>query len=361
MFTQITGAKVASYWSLEVMRVTLKKITTQAQFVSRDYMVYVRDFALSKGISAKTLVENSNADLQLLLNPPLRVSEQTFHRMGYNLFSALPNPYEGVLEFGKGMVLSLHGSLGVAIQGASNIDEVASLARQYYQTRANSRELKLVNDVDYMCLRLSEERTKFDFFFSLAALVSFEFVLEKLLSQYTLNGQCIIHQRAKEPDDFPWEKVTGYQIKFDQEYNQLMVPKYWRTLSINSIDPELATLAKSQCDATLAEMLSKDLVNEIRQKLHSLPNKNTSLKEMARLLFVSPSTLQRRLREFDTTYKDIKLEVRLTTAKKMLFDGVSNLEQISEKLGFSDASSFTKSFKTFSGHTPAAYRKEHAL
>mgnify|MGYP000010201126 CR=1 FL=1 len=336
---------------------TLKKITKQAQFVSRDYMVYVRDFALSKGISAKTLVEDSNADLQLLLNPPQRVSEQTFHRMGYNLFNALPNPYEGVLEFGKGMGLSLHGSLGVAIQGAPNVDEVAKLARQYYQTRANSRELKLIDEVDHMCLRMSEERTKYDYFFSLAALVSFEFVLEKLLSQYNLNGQCVIHQRAKEPDNFPWEKVQGYQIKFAQDHNQLIVPKHWLNLSIDSIDPELATLAKSQCDATLAEVSSKDLVIEIRQKLYSLPNKNTSLKEMAQLLFVSPSTLQRRLREFDTTYKDIKLQVRLTTAKKLLFDGECSLEQISEQLGFSDASSFTKSFKTFSGHTPAAYRK----
>jgi len=355
----MTGAKVASYWSLEVMRVTLKKITRQAQFVSRDYMVYLRDFALSKGISAKTLVEDSNADLQQLLNPPLRVSEQTFHCMGYNLFNALPNPYEGVLEFGKGMVLSLHGSLGVAIQGASNIGEVAKLATQYYKTRANYRELQLVDEADHMCLRLSEEQANYDDFFSLAALVSFEFVLAKLLTQYNLNGQCMIYHRAKEPDNFPWEKVKGYQIKFEQEFNQLMVPSHWLKLTIDSIDPELATLAKSQCDATLAEISSKDLVNDIRQKLHALPNKNTSLKDMAQLLFVSPSTLQRRLREFDTTYKDIKLQVRLTTAKKLLFDDAFSLEQISEKLGFSDASSFTKSFKTFSGYTPAAYRKTH--
>ncbi len=339
----------------------LKKITKQAQFVSRDYLIYVRDFALSKGIAVETLVEKSDADLQLLLNPPQRVSEQTFHRMGYNLFNALPHPYEALIEFGKGMGLSLHGSLGVAIQGASDINEVANLARRYYQTRTNSRTLQLVEEGDYLCLRMSEDKTKYDYYLTLAALVSFEYVLTKLLTNYNLPEQCIIHQKFPEPENFPWQKVSGYELKFAQKINQLMVPKNWLSLTINPINQELAKLAKNQCDQTLQEISSQDLVNDIRQKLKNLPSKNTSLKEMADLLYVSPSTLQRRLREFDTTFKDIKLEERLISAKKLLFNGEHSLEEISERLGFSDASSFTKSFKTFSGHTPAAYRKLNVL
>jgi len=359
LFTWWTGAKVASYWSLEVSLMPLKKITKQAQFVSRDYMIYVRDFALSKGIAVETLVENSDADLQLLLNPPQRVSEQTFHRMGFNLFNALPQPYEAVIEFGKGMVLSLHGSLGVAIQGAADVNEVASLAQQYYQTRSNSHSMQLISEGEFLCIRLSEDNTKFDYYLTLAALVSFEYVLARLLAHYNLPEKCVIHQTFSEPEEFPWHEIAGYELKFDKGFNQLMVPKVWLNLAINPINQELANLAKSQCDQTLQEISSQDLVNDIRQKLKNLPSKNTSLKEMAELLFVSPSTLQRRLREFDTTYKDIKLEERLITAKQLLFNGENSLEQISEQLGFSDASSFTKSFKTFSGHTPAAYRKMH--
>ena len=338
----------------------LKKITKQAQFVSRDYMIYVRDFALSKGIAAETLVENSDADLQLLLNPPQRVSEQTFHRMGYNLFNALADPYEAVIEFGKGMVLSLHGALGVAIQGATDVNEVASLAQQYYQTRSNSRSLMLISEGDFLCVRMPEDNSKYDYYLTLATLISFEYVITRLLTHYQLPEQCVIHQTFSEPQKFPWHKVVGYEIKFDEEFNQLMVPKSWLNLAINPINQELANLAKSQCAQALQEISSQDLVNEIRHKLNNLPSKNTSLKEMADLLHVSPSTLQRRLREFDTTFKDIKLEERLISAKQLLFNGEFSLEQISEQLGFSDASSFTKSFKTFSGHTPAAYRKKYS-
>jgi len=360
LFTCKTGAKVASYWSLEVSLMPLKKITKQAQLVSRDYIINMRDFALSKGVAAKTLLENSDADLELLLTPPPQVSEHLLRTMGYNLFKALPDPYEAVIEFGKGMVLSVHGSLGVAIQGATDINEVANLAQQYYQTRSNSRSILLESDGDFLCVRMPEDHSKFDYYLTLATLVSFEYVITRMLTHYTLRERCVIHQNFPEPENFPWHKIEGYELKFSEKFNQLMVPKSWLNLTINPINQELASLAKSKCDQTLQEISSQDLVNDIRQKLKNLPSQNTSLKEMADLLHVSPSTLQRRLREFDTTYKDIKLEERLITAKQLLFNNENSLEQISEQLGFSDASSFTKSFKTFSGHTPAAYRKMHA-
>jgi len=328
--------------------------------LSSDYIVYIRDFALSKGIPAKILVSDLEAGLDILLNPPQRVSAQTFHKLGFNLFNALQNPYEGVLEFGQGMILSLHGTLGVAIQGASNLNEVIRLAAAYYLTRANFRLLQQLDGPEYSCVRLTEVVDEYDKYFCLAELVSFEHAVVKLLSHHELPSSCIIHMKSGEPDNFPWHRVKGYQIKFTQAYNQLLVPKQWMNLPINSIDPELAELAKNQCQQIMEELSPQDLVNEVRQRLKKEQDKNISLKEMAQKLHLSSSTLQRRLREFNTTFKDIKLEVRLLAAKQLLFSGEYTVEQISERLGFSDASSFTKSFKAFSGDTPAVYRKKHA-
>ena len=77
-------------------------------FVSRDYVVYLRDFAMSQGVAATTLINKTDADLSMLLDPPDQVSESVFRMMGSNLFDAMDNEYVGVLEFGKGMHLSLH-------------------------------------------------------------------------------------------------------------------------------------------------------------------------------------------------------------------------------------------------------------
>ena len=326
--------------------------------VSSDYVVYLRDFALQKGISAKTLLEGSDADLQLLLEPPEQVSEKIFLQMAANMFGALDDPYAGVVEFGKGMILSLHGSLGVAIQGASNLFEVAKLTEKYYQTRATARTIQLVKEAHYFCLRHTEAEVDYDAYIALATLISFDYVIETLLSHHHLSENCVIHQIMDEPANFPWQLLQGYRIEFGQAHNQIMLPLDWMKLPIKSIDPELAKLAKNRCEQALQTLSTLDLVGEIRQQLKISQHNNLGLKQMAKLLHVSPSTLQRRLRELGTTFKQIKLQQRLSDAKQLLLDKHYTLEQISEQLGFCDASSFTKSFKNFTGYTPSAYRQK---
>ncbi len=328
-------------------------------FLSKDYLIYIRDFALTKGITAKILVGNLDLSIDILLNPPTQVSAQTFHQLGFNLFNSLPSPLEGVIEFGQGMGLSLHGSLGLAVQGAENLNEVVKLAEQYYLTRANFRTLEHIEDKKFCYLRLTESQAEYDKYFSLAELISFEYVMGQLLAHHKTQDACTIQLISSEPENFPWHLTGDYQIKFNQNFNQLLIPIQWMNLAITPTDTELANLAKDQCQQIIDELSPQGLANEIRQILKSQLSKNISLKEMAVQLHLSTSTLQRRLRELDTTYKDIKLDVRLLASTKLLLNSAHSIDQISEHLGFSDASSFIKSFKTFSGHTPSAYRKKH--
>ncbi len=329
-------------------------------FLSRDYFVYIRDFALSKGISAKTLVGCSDIDIDILLNPPQRVSAQIFHQLGFNLFNSLPVPYKGVIEFGQGMVLSMHGSLGLAIQGATNLNEVAMLAEKYHLTRANFRNLEQINSKNYSYLQLRESHPQYDVYFSMAELISFQLVISNLLMPYDLQEHCTVHLKSSEPENFPWEMIKGYQLKFNQDHNQLEIPAKWMNLVITPTDIELAGLAKDQCQQIMEELSPQGLVNEIRQKLKLHPRKNTSLNAMADQLNLSPSTLQRRLKELNTSYKDIKLDLRLLISTKLLLSSKYTIEKISEDLGFCDGSSFSKSFKKFSGQTPSDYRKKHS-
>ena len=356
-----TGAKVSNCWLFEVSLLPPNSKIKLTPFVSRDYLVYLRDFAMSQGVAATTLINKTDADLSMLLDPPDHVSESTFRVMGSNLFDAMDNEYEGVLEFGKGMHLSLHGPLGMAIQGANCLQEVAKLARKYFQIRANFRALDVIDDTDFSYIRLLEQTTQYNQYFSLSTLVSFAFVLKELLNRYTLKGQCIIHQTADEPENFPWYLVEDYQIKFSQDYNQLLVPEAWMSLPINPLDPDLARIAKEQCEQSMADLSPLDLCEQIKDHFIRSQHKNIGLKAMANNLHISPSTLQRRLRELGTTFQAIKLEVRLNKAQKLLLDENITIEKIAEHLDFSDASSFTKSFKNYTGLTPSVYRSNHSL
>jgi len=82
-----------------------------------------------------------------------------------------------------------------------------------------------------------------------------------------------------------------------------------------------------------------------------------SFEEMASNMHMSPSTLRRHLLAEGTSYQKIKDESRREIAIEMLCFGDAKIGDISEHVGFSDTSSFVRSFRSWTGSTPKAYRE----
>ena len=122
-------------------------------------------------------------------------------------------------------------------------------------------------------------------------------------------------------------------------------------------NPELALAATDKCESELAELDSKDLIKEIRNRIRTAVDAKPTIDEMAAQLYMSTSTLQRRIKEQHTTYQKIKAEERIAEAKELLVNSNFTLEAISERLGFNNASNFNKSFKTSIGLSPKEFRK----
>lgn len=82
-----------------------------------------------------------------------------------------------------------------------------------------------------------------------------------------------------------------------------------------------------------------------------------SFEEMASNMHMSPSTLRRHLLSEGTSYQKIKDESRREIAIEMLCFSDAKISDISEHVGFSDTSSFVRSFRSWTGITPKAYRE----
>ncbi len=95
------------------------------------------------------------------------------------------------------------------------------------------------------------------------------------------------------------------------------------------------------------------VANEINHKLHALP----TLPQLANIMNVKPYTLQRRLADEGTSYLIIKNHLKRDSAIELLINTELTIEQISDKLGFSETSPFTRTFKQWTGVPPSAYRK----
>jgi len=83
-----------------------------------------------------------------------------------------------------------------------------------------------------------------------------------------------------------------------------------------------------------------------------------TIAQLASLFNVSQATLRRRLDEEQTSITAIKEKCRYELASELLHNRQNTLEEIADKLGFSDAGAFRRAFKTWTGVTPSEYRAQ---
>jgi AraC-like DNA-binding protein len=89
----------------------------------------------------------------------------------------------------------------------------------------------------------------------------------------------------------------------------------------------------------------------------SLRQNDATLDSTARALKISSRTLQRHLGRMGTSHSEILADVRLNIACRLLVDSRKPLSDIAKFLGYSNASSFSRTFVRLMKIQPVVYRR----
>jgi len=89
-----------------------------------------------------------------------------------------------------------------------------------------------------------------------------------------------------------------------------------------------------------------------------LPSGLPSFSAVAHSLHMSESSLRRRLQKENTSYQALKDEIRCEVAIDRLLNQGAKVAELAEYLGFTEPSSFVRSFKSWTGETPTRYREK---
>ena len=85
--------------------------------------------------------------------------------------------------------------------------------------------------------------------------------------------------------------------------------------------------------------------------------KYQDISKAAQSLHMSESSLRRRLQKENTSYQALKDEIRCEVAIDKLLNQNAKVADLAEYLGFTEPSSFVRSFKSWTGQTPKSYRE----
>ena len=95
----------------------------------------------------------------------------------------------------------------------------------------------------------------------------------------------------------------------------------------------------------------------VRNQLQRMLPRWGDLNAVAGALFMSASTLQRRLAAERTTFQLLKDELRRDIAITRLNTSTVSFAALAEELGFADSAAFQRAFKNWTGSAPGVYRQ----
>ncbi|MGK0361789.1 MAG: AraC-like DNA-binding protein, partial [Bradymonadia bacterium] len=160
----------------------------------------------------------------------------------------------------------------------------------------------------------------------------------------------------------PYHALFGKRIRWGQPVVRVcFTPTQWQT-SLQAPDPELARLMRDMVEREMAQLPSGDDICALvkTEILRAGGGPSPSLDEVARLLGITARTVQRRLKEADTTFRALSKTVRMDRAADLVQAGQLSLAEIAFEVGFSEPSTFCRAFRKAFGQTPTEYRSDQA-
>ena len=153
-------------------------------------------------------------------------------------------------------------------------------------------------------------------------------------------------------------KAFRCPVTWSQQRDEMVMNAADLRLPLRDADPGLLPILMRHADECLAKMPSADdFVGNVRRLVvANLSSDEVAIEDIAARVGLSARSLQRRLQESGSSFKDVVDEARLALARRYLEDPKLTLTEAAYLLGYSELSAFSRAFRRWTGTTAAAYR-----
>jgi AraC-like DNA-binding protein len=166
----------------------------------------------------------------------------------------------------------------------------------------------------------------------------------------------IPHPRQPNVDDY--DVIFGAPIAFGATAPALIFPSEVLTAPIMREPDELVDFLMNVTEEILSRRdYAVSLADRARRILgQGIGGQWPSAEEVAERLCMSRETLRRKLRDEETSLSDIREGLLRDAAIVALAEGQETIAALSDRLGFSEPSAFTRAFRRWTGSPPSTYR-----
>lgn len=164
-------------------------------------------------------------------------------------------------------------------------------------------------------------------------------------------------KRTRPPYGKIYDDFFGVNLSYGQTQNQIVASSTLADFKLPQGNSSLFKMCEQECQKLLASLTkATDFATRIRDRLVVSTLSMPTMESMAAAFNITARTLRRRLADESTDYDSIVTEVRRNLAEELLRTTNFNVDEIAERLGYSDTSSFIRAFKRWHETTPKQFR-----
>ncbi|MEM7269159.1 MAG: AraC family transcriptional regulator ligand-binding domain-containing protein [Pseudomonadota bacterium] len=167
-------------------------------------------------------------------------------------------------------------------------------------------------------------------------------------------------QSARPPNIAPYVEFFGVEPVWEQVTSELRFGAGDLDRPLRGADPSAAILLEAAARETHRAAPAGDdhTLRAIDRALETLiPRGEVTVAAMAAELHISARTLQRRLQEAGTSFRERRDKVLQREATRLLARRELSLDEVAERLGFSTRPAFSRAYRRWTGRSPSEARR----
>lgn len=340
---------------------TRRFLDHDASVIPTHFPRLMTEVALEQGADGAALLDGTGISPAMFESPDARISSRQYSRLASNALRLTGNSGIGI-DLGRRVQLSNLGMLGLAAMSSPDVKTALELGTRYCRMFAPFWELSL--DAEGTIVRLTAREAM-----SLHRLhqLATEIVLATFLSlSRRLLGRDVPCREVRldypePPHAARYAEIIspGARILFGQSLTQIVVDATILDQKLSSSDPVTRHLAERHCETSLSPAASSEgLLAKVRRILEAEPGRYPGPEDLAEALQTSQRTLRRCLDEMGTSYQTLADAARCKHTTELLEGTNLSINEIAERLGFSDGRALRRAFKRWTGRTATEYRQE---
>jgi AraC-like DNA-binding protein len=329
-----------------------------ANTVTLNYVTHLLAGAAREGVGLEALFHDAGLDPALLAQPDARLPTTDFIRL---LQAVMRRTEDEFIGLGRG-TKSKPGTFSMmahAVINCPSLEKAVLRSTQFYQLFNLPLRSRLERGEADSSLVLEIPPVEFrDTIIEGLIFISLRFW--SWLTGRNLEPLAIQFDFPEPPHARDFRRLFRSPVSYGEASSRIVFPSAWLALPLVQNPLSLSHFLKDSLALIVVGNARPIGLPEQIRAIISKEYGNTfpDFAQVCEKLSMTPQTLRRRLKEENTSYQEIKDSIRKDVSLYYLGKEELSIDEIALMMGFSEASSFHRAFKKWTGRTPASCRRE---